>query len=310
MIGGGTGDWDVPVGGMGRVSGELERAARAAGAELRTGAEVTAIDPDGVVTLADGERITGRLILSGVGPAVLRSLVAADGPKAGSIDASAAPEGAQVKMNLLLRRLPRLRDPEVRPEAAFAGTFHINETMSQLDAAYTAAASGSVPTPLPAEIYCHSLTDPSILGPELQAEGAHTLTLFGLQVPHRLAAGTDPDAYRAELLDAAQATLDSVLAEPIADVVYTAPDGTPCVEVRTTADLEDSLGMTAGDIFHGPLSWPWADDDEPLDTPARRWGVATEHAGVLLCGSGARRGGAVSGIGGHNAAMAALELLG
>ena len=59
-----------------------------------------------------------------------------------------------------------------------------------------------------------------------------------------------------------------------------------------------------------PLSWPWADDDAPLDTPAQRWGVETAHERVLLCGSGARRGGAVSGLGGHNAAMAALELLG
>ena len=55
---------------------------------------------------------------------------------------------------------------------------------------------------------------------------------------------------------------------------------------------------------------PWAEDDDPLDAPAVRWGVATDHERVLLCGSGARRGGAVSGIGGHNAAMAALELLG
>jgi phytoene dehydrogenase-like protein len=67
--------------------------------------------------------------------------------------------------------------------------------------------------------------------------------------------------------------------------------------------------MAGGDIFHGPLSWPWADDDEPLRSPAERWGVATSHPSVLLCGSGARRGGAVSGLGGHNAAMAALELL-
>ena len=49
---------------------------------------------------------------------------------------------------------------------------------------------------------------------------------------------------------------------------------------------------------------------ESLDTPSTRWGVATSHDRVLLCGSGARRGGAVSGLGGHNAAMAALELLG
>ena len=67
------------------------------------------------------------------------------------------------------------------------------------------------------------------------------------------------------------------------------------------------LGMTAGDIFHGALSWSFAEDDEPLETPAQRWGVATMHARIMLCGSGSRRGGAVSGIGGHNAAMAVLE---
>jgi phytoene dehydrogenase-like protein len=100
-----------------------------------------------------------------------------------------------------------------------------------------------------------------------------------------------------------------VLAEPLGDCVYEAPDGSACIEARTTADLEDSLGMVAGDIFHGPLDWPWAGDDEPLDSPAQRWGVVTAHPRVLVCGSGARRGGAVSGLGGHNAAMAALELL-
>ena len=52
-----------------------------------------------------------------------------------------------------------------------------------------------------------------------------------------------------------------------------------------------------------------AGDDDPLGTPAERWGVATAFPRILVCGSGARRGGAVSGIGGHNAAMAAGELL-
>jgi phytoene dehydrogenase-like protein len=307
VIGGGTGDWDVPIGGMGRVSAELERVAREAGAELRTNAEVTAVSPDGEVALGrEGtETLRGRLVLSGVGPAVLARLLQAGD---GRTDAE-PPEGAQVKVNMLLRRLPRLRDTAVSPEAAFAGTFHINEAMSQLDGAFRTAAGGSIPNPLPSEIYCHSLTDPSILGPELRASGAQTLTLFGLQVPHRLVAGTDRDASRAALLDAAMHSVDSVLAEPIADCLYEAPGGSPCIEVRTTADLEDSLGMAGGDIFHGALSWPWAEDDESLDSPAARWGVATEHPSVLLCGSGARRGGAVSGLGGHNAAMAALEIL-
>ncbi|WP_347976526.1 NAD(P)/FAD-dependent oxidoreductase [Microbacterium sp. ProA8] len=306
VIGGGTGDWDVPVGGMGSVSAELERAAREAGAELRTGAEVVAVSPDGAITLDDDSTVHARLVLSGVGPAVLARLLASGGAGVGAVP---APEGAQLKVNMLLRRLPRLRDDRVAPEAAFAGTFHVNETMSQLERAHATAVRGGIPDPLPAEIYCHSLTDPSILGPELRTSGAHTLTLFGLQVPHRLLEGRDTDAARAALLDAAQRSLDTVLAEPIADCLHEAPDGSPCVEARTTADLESTLGMVGGDIFHGELSWPWAGDDDALATPAERWGVATEHPIVLVCGSGARRGGAVSGLGGHNAAMAALELL-
>ena len=49
----------------------------------------------------------------------------------------------------MLRRLPRLRDETVTPEQAFGGTFHINETFSQLDAAYLRAADGAIPDPLP-----------------------------------------------------------------------------------------------------------------------------------------------------------------
>jgi phytoene dehydrogenase-like protein len=308
VIGGGTGDWDVPVGGMGHVSAELERAARDAGAEIRTGAPVTSVSPDGEVRYGgkDAGVACGRLVLSAVGPAVLDQLFAAAGV---DVAPRAAPEGAQVKVNMLLRRLPRLHDRRVAPVAAFAGTFHVNETMTQLNTAYTEGVAGRIPEPLPAEIYCHSLTDPSILGPELREAGAQTLTLFGLQVPHRLLEGTDPDAMRATLLAAAERSLDSVLAEPLADCIWETPTGAPCIEARTTADLEESLGMTGGDIFHGPLSWPWRDDETDAASPAEAWGVDTAHSRILRCGSSAARGGAVSGLGGHNAAMAALALL-
>jgi phytoene dehydrogenase-like protein len=218
-----------------------------------------------------------------------------------------APEGAQVKVNLLLRRLPRLLDPAVDPAAAFGGTFHINETWPQLQSAFDTASGGGVPSPLPCEIYCHSLTDPSILSPELQAAGVHTLTVFGLHAPHRLVTEATNDSRRAELQAAVLASLDSVLAEPIEDLLLTDASGAPTIEAKTTLDLEHSLGMPGGNIFHGPLDWPFAEDDAPLSTAAERWGVATRHPRILLCGSGAQRGGAVSGIGGHNAAMAVLE---
>jgi phytoene dehydrogenase-like protein len=302
LVGGGTGAWDVPIGGMGAVTGALAAAASDHGAELVTGAEVYAITPDGEVHYRkdDGERVvSARWVLAGVTPAVLARLL-------GEAEPTVAP-GAQVKVNLMLDRLPRLRDQSVTPEQAFGGTFHVNETMSQLDAGYDRASAGHVPDPLPCEIYCHSLTDPTILSEELRRSGAQTLTVFGLHTPHRLTAAADPATIRQKLTDAVLASLNSVLAEPIQDVVMTDAHGDPCIETKTTADLQDTLGMTGGNIFHGALSWPFAEDDEPLDTPGRRWGVATAHDRILLCGSGSRRGGAVSGIGGHSAAMAVLE---
>ena len=84
-------------------------------------------------------------------------------------------------------------------------------------------------------------------------------------------------------------------------------DGRPCVEVVTPLDLEAELNLPGGHIFHGDLAWPWLAEGEEASSPAQAWGVATEHPGVLRCGSGAVRGGAVSGLGGHNAAMAVLD---
>lgn len=304
VLGGGSGDWDVPIGGMGSVTAALAAAAVDHGAEFITGAEVYAVEPDGVVRYRAGDdehAVRGRFVLAGVTPAVLAGLVGEEpAPRA---------QGAQVKVNMVLRRLPALRDNAVTPEQAFAGTFHANEAYTQLDTAHSRATAGNLPDPLPCEAYCHSLTDPSILPAGLRDSGAHTMTVFGLHTPHSLFGGSDPGTLRRQLTESVLASLNSVLAEHIQSVLMSDAQGRPCLETTTTFDLHRTLAMTDGNIFHGGLSWPFADDDDPLDTPARRWGVGTDHERILLCGSGARRGGAVSGIGGHNAAMAVLESL-
>ena len=302
VIGGGTGDWNIPVGGMGQVSGSIAKAAKRFGAELMTNAEVMSISTERVVTYSqDGETqsVSADYVLSGIAKNQLAKLLPAIQPE--------NVQGAQVKINMLLRRLPKLKDESLSPEAAFGGTFHINENFGQLANAYDQAAEGKLPDPLPCEIYCHSLTDPSILGPELQASGAQTLTVFALHVPHSLVAQLGNDVLRGQAQKAVLKSLNSVLAEPIEDLIYRTPDGELCIETKTTQDLEDALGLPGGNIFHSPLSWPFAEDDEDLSTPAARWGVATGLDHIYFCGSSARRGGAVSGIGGHNAAMAVLE---
>ncbi len=299
VIGNGTGEWKVPVGGMGAVASALESAARAAGAELRTGAEVVAVEPgaDGVaVRLADGQRFTAATLLANCAPATLDALLGDPGPP---------PEGAQVKINIVLRRLPAFRSG-LDPATGFAGTLHLHQSYSELGRAYAEASAGRVPDPLPCESYCHSLTDPSIVAPALRDQGFHTLTIFGLHTPARLFSH-DHDAVRDRVLTAALASLQSVLAEPLEDCIARDAHGDLCIEVMSPQDVEREARLPGGQIFHGDLAWPWLADGEEPTTPAERWGVATRHPTVLLCGSGARRGGAVSGLGGHNAAMAVLE---
>ncbi len=304
LIGNGTGDWDVPVGGMGAVTDALAGAAISAGATILTGAEVTAVDPSGTVEWCDragGRSAAGSTILSNLAPVVLNGLLAAAGAE--PIDTESAPEGAQLKVNMLLSRLPRLKDTSVDLRAAFAGTFHINEDYSQLQQSYAAAVAGEVPDLIPCEIYCHSLSDRSILGPDLAATDAQTLTLFGLQVPARLFRA-DNDAQRKVALAAALRSLNSILAEPIQDVILRDGNGDLCLEARTPLDLEVDLGLPGGNIFHRSLQWPWAQIPADIGT----WGVETEYERVLVCGAGARRGGGVSGIPGHNAARRVLEM--
>jgi phytoene dehydrogenase-like protein len=306
VIGNETGDWNIPIGGMGQVTDSLYKTAKNLGVTLLADCEVTSIQEDGTVQYRKDNKeqnVQGQFVLANVSPTELEKLTGEQNivPQATKMD------GAQVKVNLLLKRLPKLKDPSVDPEAAFGGTFHINETYSQLQTAFEQANRGETPNPLPCEIYCHSLTDPSILSKELQDQGVQTLTVFALHTPHKLLEGKDQDLMREKLKQAVLASLNSVLAERIEDVLMTDENNEPCIEVKTTQDLEDVLRLPGGNIFHGALEWPFIEDTANTSTPAQRWGVETKWENLLVCGSGARRGGAVSGIAGHNAAMTVIE---
>ncbi len=306
LIGNGTGEWRVPIGGMGAVTGALHHAAQEAGAEIVTGAGVSSIRSGGdaaggaEVTFdnSDGSHtVSARFVLANVAPWVLRILMGE------AEDAASKPEGAQLKINFLLDRLPELQSG-VDPALAFAGTLHLNEDYSQLETAYAEAAAGQVPTEMPGEVYCHSLTDPSILGDV--DEGFQTLTYFGLHTPARLF-DEDPEAAKKVAVERAIASIDQHLVKPLKKRIARDADGKRCIEAKIPQDIERDLAMPGGHIFHGDLDWPWAPNRSLLDTPAARWGVQTGSPAVFLCGAGARRGGAVSGLGGHNAAQAVLE---
>ncbi|MFY8037442.1 MAG: hypothetical protein ACOVMQ_09755, partial [Cyclobacteriaceae bacterium] len=136
---------------------------------------------------------------------------------------------------------------------------------------------------------------------DLQSKGYHTLTLFGLHTPATLF-DKNNEATREQALKAAIQSLNQYLEDPIESVLARSNDGELTIEAKTPQDIEKAIGLPRGNIFHRDLAFPFREDD---DAPG--WGVETDDPRIFICGAGAKRGGGVSGIPGHNAAMAVLE---
>ncbi len=147
VIGGGTGDWDVPVGGMGAVVDALTDAARSAGAELRTRATAHGIEPDGrngaEVAWTDDDGARAR--------ASPRPTCWSTPPRRCSTASSAAsrpapgPRAASSRSTWCCAACRACGTRAVDPSTAFAGTFHINESYGQLATAYAAGRRGPDP---------------------------------------------------------------------------------------------------------------------------------------------------------------------
>ena len=288
LIGNGTGEWKVPRGGMGALVKELVRVATAAGVEIKINSRVKSVVTDtenATLTLEDETTITSSYVLSNAAPQVLAQLRGKTPP--------ISLEGSQMKINILLKSLPKLKSG-MDPRLAFAGTFHAHESFAECESSYLDAKAGNVPGMLPIEMYCHTLTDPSILSVELQEQGYQTLTLFGLHTPAALF-DADNEAAKAAALTAALASINQYLVEPIENIIA-------AIEIKSPLDIESEVGLPRGNIFHKDLSFPFREDNQHI-----RWGVETDDSRIFICGAGAIRGGGVSGIPGHNAAMAVLE---
>ena len=296
LIGNGSGEWKVPKGGMGALVLELDKKARSLGVEIKVNSKVVSVsatDSQVEVELAEGEKISANYLLSNAAPQVLAKLMGQVQPK--------SLEGSQIKINMVLKSLPKFKSG-IDARDAFVGTLHINESFNQLEKAYQQAKSGVFPDELPLEMYCHTLSDPSILSNELIRLGYHTLTIFGIHTPAKLFE-KQPSEVKEIAKERALAALNQYLEEPIQNHLAKDSNGDLCIEIKSPLDLEQEIALPRGNIFHKDLSFPFKDDDSTT-----KWGVETNHPRVFLCGAGAIRGGGVSGIAGHNAAMAVLEL--
>jgi phytoene dehydrogenase-like protein len=302
LVGNKTGEWKVPVGGMGAVVRELEQAARNAGAEILTNVDLRALGLAGeqrtVEFYKDGEQQTveARYLLVNFGRNVLARYI-------GQLyQPDATDEGSVFKINMLLQRLPKLKATRYLSDQAWCGTFHSDEGYEQMNVSYDRARSGRLPNKTPCEVYCHTLTDDSILAPELREKGFHTMTLFGLDAPWNLFV-RDNRTMRKHAQKRFIESVNQWLEEPLEDCLAVARDGSLCIESKSPVDIEDALGMFQGNIFQNAPTFPFAEYKEQVGT----WGVETDYENVFFCGSSAHRGGAVSGIPGHNAAMKILK---
>ncbi len=300
LIGRGSGEWLVPIGGMGALTDVLTARARSLGVEIRCGVDVINVEESATSATVTGNvdgnetTLTAPYVLAAVAPAVIDGWLGRE---------QQTPTGAQIKVNMLLDRLPKLASG-IDPTIAFAGTMHLEESFWDIETAYATTAAGNLPAVVPSEVYCHSLADPSILNGHPGA----TLTLFGLHTPVELFR-SDPAASRAQAAQAALTALQKHLAEPLLDCLARDADGQPCLDISSPLDLERTIGMPGGNIFHDDLSWPWLADHYPADNPAARHGVEILGSKrILLAGAGSRRGGGVSGLGGAAAVDALLEM--
>jgi phytoene dehydrogenase-like protein len=304
VIGNGTGEWRVPVGGMGALVTELTESARRAGVDLLTGAEARIVSPgkplhDVSFRHHDTDyAISAKRVLIGAGPHIFDKVLGLD-HKEGPRD-----QGSVCKVNILLHGLPRVKATGIDARDAFAGTFHIDESYAQLETSFRQAEAGTLPAVPPAELYCHTLTDDTILSRDLREAGYQTLTLFGLDAPYSLFKH-DAEAKKVIMLKRYFEGLNRLLDEPIEDFIATDAHGNPCVEMKCPQDLEREVALYRGNIFHGELSWFFADDA----VFEGRWGVETAYERIYRCGSSALRGGAVSGVPGHNAAQCIFDEL-
>jgi phytoene dehydrogenase-like protein len=296
-VGGKRGLWGFVRGGMGAVSEAMASAARAAGAEIRCGAQVMRLMVKenravGVV-LKNGDEIAAKQVASNLDPkrTFLRLLDPQALPEefAGRIRNFRC-EGISAKINLAVKALPNFRALPGQPAAHHKATMHICPSMDYVEKAWDDAKYGK-----PSERPMLEMTCPTMYDPSLAPQGRHLIGIFLQYAPYTLRTGSWDDLR------------DPFFKRVLKIIDEYAPGFSSTIEhaeLLTPVDLERRYGITGGNIFHGEMS---VDQMFSLRPAARYANYKTPVENLYLCGSGTHPGGGVMGAPGHNAAMAMLK---
>jgi len=297
---GSRGLWGFARGGTGAVSEAIAGAARAAGAEIRTGATVERVlVRDGRATgvaLDTGEEIAARTVVSNADPKrTFLGLVGREHLPADLCDEVDAwkIDGVSFKLNLAVGELPSWRAlPGTALGPQHRGTMHVAPSIDYIERAWDDAKYGRTSAAPMIEVGIPTAYDPSLAPP-----GKHILSLFVQYAPYRLAEG-DWEMERPIFTDRVLRTL--------AEYAPNLPAAIEHQLALAPPDLEARFGLTGGQIFHGELSPGQLFFGRPLVGWSR---YATPIPGLYLCGSGTHPGGGVIGAPGHNAAGVILRAL-
>ncbi|WP_312368341.1 NAD(P)/FAD-dependent oxidoreductase [Stenotrophomonas sp.] len=290
------GAWGHAIGGMGAITQAMARAAREAGAEIRTDAAVDKVVVEHGravgVALAGGEVLRGSAIVANVNPKLLyeRLLDPAEVPAATRERMANWRCGSGTfRMNVALSRLPEFSVLPGQGDHLTAGII-IAPSLDYMDRAYLDARQYGWSREPIVEMLIPSALDDSLAPP-----GRHVASLFCQHVAPQLPDGRSWDDHREEVADLMIATVEKHAPGFAASVLGR--------QIMSPLDLERTFGLIGGDIFHGALSLNQLFSARPMLGQA---GYKGALPGLYLCGSGAHPGGGVTGAPGHNAAVAIL----
>jgi phytoene dehydrogenase-like protein len=298
-VGGHAGAWGWVKGGMGGVSAAIALAAQAAGAEIRTDAEVrrVAMNASGRamgVELADGSLVRAKQVVSSAHPVTTYLELIGESALPGDVVRDVKrirTRSGSVKVNIALSELPVFpswdQDGDVH-----RGLVAVSPSMEYLERAWDDAKYGRMSQHPYVEAVFPTGHEPTGLAPA----GKHIMLAFTQYGPYELREGSWDDGGR-----------EDWGTRVIRELGQFAPNlerAVEHVEVLTPKDIEERIGLLGGNIMQGEV----APDQMFSFRPIPFYGdYRTPIAGMYLCGAGTHPGGGVMGIAARNAATVIIR---
>jgi phytoene dehydrogenase-like protein len=298
-VDGHAGAWGWVKGGMGGISQAMARAAEAAGAEIRTSAEVdrVAINASGRavgVALVDGSLVRAQRIVSCAHPITTYLSLVGEERLPGDVVRDVKryrTRSGSVKLNVALSELPAFPSWDQQGDL-HKGLVAVSPSVEYLERAWDDAKYGRMSEHPYVEVVFPTAHEPEGLAPE----GKHLMLAFSQYGPYELADGSWDDGGRDEYA--------ARVLKALGGFAPTLESSVEHLEVLTPKDIEDRFGLIGGNIMQGELTPDQLFSFRPIPGHGD---YRTPVAGMYLCGSGTHPGGGVMGVPGRNAASVILR---